>query len=75
MTSTSRIASICLVAMLSAVPAGAQDSRAAELAAQQAEKSKHLEPNTPTTQFFGRAFQPGRVETARAEPGVPPRPC
>ena len=49
MTSTSRIASICLVAMLSALPAGAQDSRAAELAAQQADKSKNLKPNTPST--------------------------
>ena len=37
-----------LAALLTAVPAAAQDSRAAELAAQQAEKSTRLRPNTPT---------------------------
>ena len=49
MTSTSTIAPLVLAAVLWAVPAGAQDSRAAELAALQAEKSRNVTPNTPST--------------------------
>src|SRR5688572_18620030 len=40
------ISTVCLAALLTATPAAAQDSRAAELAAQQADKSKRLAPNT-----------------------------
>ena len=46
MTLTSTITTTLLAAMLFATPASAQDSRAAELAAQQAEKSTRLIPNT-----------------------------
>jgi len=48
-TLTTKLTTVILAGMLSAVPAAAQDSRAAELAAQQAEKSKNLKPNTPST--------------------------
>src|ERR671913_2495156 len=40
------ISTLCLAALLTATTAAAQDSRAAELAAQQADKSKKLAPNT-----------------------------
>jgi len=45
MTSTPRLALVLLALTLTASPALAQDSRAADLAAQQAEKSKQLTPN------------------------------
>ena len=47
MTFTSTL-TMLLAGMLSALPAAAQDSRAAELAALQAEKAKNLKPNTPS---------------------------
>ncbi len=40
------ISTVCLAVVLTASAAAAQDSRAAELAAQQADKSKKLAPNT-----------------------------
>jgi hypothetical protein len=46
MTTTPSVAAVLLAVMLTALPARAQDSRAAEIAAQQAEKSKQLTPNT-----------------------------
>lgn len=46
MTTTSTISTVLLIAMLASIPAAAQDSRAAEIAAQQAEKSKQLTPNS-----------------------------
>jgi hypothetical protein len=49
MTFTSTLTTVLFAGMLfSAPPAAAQDSRAAELAAQQAEKAKKLRPNTPS---------------------------
>jgi len=45
MVSKYTIPTMCLAAMLTATPASAQDSRAAELAAQQAQKNTQLAPN------------------------------
>jgi hypothetical protein len=45
MTTIPTVATVLLAVMLTALPARAQDSRAAEIAAQQAEKSKQLTPN------------------------------
>jgi hypothetical protein len=55
MTSTSTFTAIFIAAVLSAAPAAAQDSRAAELAAQQADKATKLKPNTPG--FAERALE------------------
>jgi hypothetical protein len=48
MTTTSAVTALFFAVMLTAFPARAQDSRAAEIAAQQAERSKQLTPNTTT---------------------------
>lgn len=46
MTSTFTIATLSLAGWLMAIPAAAQSTRAAEIAAQQADKSKRLTPNS-----------------------------
>jgi hypothetical protein len=48
MTSTYTLPILLLAVLMAASPASAQDSRAAELAAEQAEKSRRLAPNTAT---------------------------
>jgi Omp85 superfamily domain len=54
MTTTSTVPTVFLAVMLTATPAAAQDSRAAEIAAQQAEKSRQLTP--PSTSRAERAL-------------------
>ena len=48
MISHRMISAVFVVTVLLAIPAAAQDSRAAELAAQQADKATKLRPNTET---------------------------
>ena len=48
MTSSAAVSTVVFAVLLTASPTAAQDSRAAELAAQQADKSRQLAPNSAT---------------------------